>query len=231
MGLVIDFLAATIVTIKLYASWKSSRNPVIGDLALSFGSFIFMWLFMWVPTVMRPDSSVSIGAAQLVAHVFAYLGLAFFGRMVMSLIKPRYKNIYFSVIAFWGVILTIANTVYLALPKMVEFTPGFSITLMNPEGYFFWKIMPTIVVATWGLGGAYFLYKASRAKYERRQRIQSFILGIAFLALLAGGPLHMAVNTPWQYFALEIGFALAHLMVLWGVFYRGLVGPVNNSEI
>lgn len=228
LGLIIDFLASAIVAIKLYSNWKTSRNALVGDLALSFGSFIFMWFFMWVPAIMRPDNSVTVGTAVVVAHVFAYLGLAFFARMIMTLIAPKYKNFYFVAIAVWGAILTIANTVFFSLPKMAEFTNGFSVTLLNPEGFFFWKIMPTIVVATWGVGGVYFLFKSFKRKYERRQRIQSIILGIAFLALLAGGPLHMAVSTPSEYLALEIGFALAHFMVLWGVFYRGLAGPVST---
>ena len=227
-GLIIDFLAALIVTIKLYSSWKTNRSPVIGDLALSFGSFIFMWLFMWLPAVMRPDSSQAIGTAVVVAHSFAYLGLAFFGRMLMTLLAPKYKNVYFVAVALWGVILTVANIVFFSFPKLAEFTKGFSVTLLNPEGYFFWKIMPTIVVATWGLGGVYFLAKSLKRNFDSRQRIQSLILGIAFLALLAGGPLHMAVSTPSEYLALEIGFALAHFMVLWGVFYRGLPGPASD---
>lgn len=225
LGLLIDLLAASIVAIILYTKYKKHNDPNIGDLTFSFASFIFMWLFMAAPAMIRPDSPTSMGVGIVVGHAFAYLGLAFFGRMLARLIWPKMANIYFSIIAVWGSILTIANTAVFSFPQITEFTRGFSVTVINSEGYFFWNIMPSIVVITWGFGGIYFLSKYFQKKYEKRQRIQSLILGIAFLALFAGGPFHLIVKTPFQYLILESGFAIAHILVLWGVSYRGLQGP------
>lgn len=224
IGHIIDTLVVLFIALKLYSTYKKTGNKVTAYFSYHFFAFVFMWLFMWTTNVLAPHDPVVMGAGIVTAHAFAYLGLAFFAMIPMHFIKPSLKGAAFVTIAVIGTILTIGNLVQFSFPVLQDFG-RFAVTSLNQEGYLFGNLIPVPVVLTWVLGGIYFLYKAAKKQYEKRQRTQSLLLGIGFLALFVGGPIHLLVNTALQYFIIDIGFALAHILVLYAIYYKGLAGP------
>lgn len=229
IGHIIDTLVVFFIALKLYSTYRKTGNKVIGYFSYSFFSFVFMWLFMWTTNVMAPHDPAVMGAGIVVAHAFAYLGLAFFAMIPMYFIRPRYTSLAFVTIVMIGTILTIGNLVQFSYPVLLDFGK-FSVTKLNQEGYLFGNLIPVPVILSWVFGGIYFLYKSAKKIFSKPERVQSLLLGIGFLALFAGGPIHLLVKTALQYFIIDIGFAGAHILVLYAIYYKGLAGPAYAQK-
>lgn len=163
-------------------------------------------------------------------HMFLFLALAFTIMVPLQLYFPdrkKLKKVVFTFFLLFGAVITVIN---IFLPNNPVFDEKSGLTFFNADPIV-GRLIPIIVVLSWGPSAIIFIYKGIRSRSNRLVLIRSLLLGIGLLILLVFGPMHDLAKTTLQFFVADIFTMLGFLTIAAGIFYReASVEKITTTE-
>jgi hypothetical protein len=202
------------------AGGKASKQIVsLHRFFLYIGIFSLLMFLpnLWL-TFAPADFPLVMAIGYTVGHIFLFIAATEIGRLFVSMV-PRLVNWDKGVLTF-GIVVNIAATITTAVTMIFGVQPQYDyqehVILFNaatPVGIFIAGFMivtvlpPTILFLADGIRNS-------------AHRLRSFLLGIGFILMIAGGPLHDNATSASMYVAADILTIAAVILVAAGVLYR-----------
>ena len=150
-----------------------------------------------------------------IGHIFLYLSLAVFVRLLLSWAAPRLKNIGSAFFLLLGGATTVLNFL---LPSLPEFSHSTGVTLLNVAPLV-GKLVALNVALAWVPAGIYFIVKGVRSQ-EKNVRRRAILLGIGLLIATIGGPLHDISQQAIMFLIADIVVLAGIVILASGVMYK-----------
>jgi hypothetical protein len=221
VGALIMFGSWAVIGQKLKSSpgGGSVQSRLLQKFFFYFGLF---YVFIFAPYIVlttNPDAfPLAMAVGYVVSHVFMYIAFTYIIRLMFSMLprvasKSKYAVGFYSVLL---VVITAVNAITMIWGTRPEFDSQSNLTLFHAH---------PVVGAFIGLSGlltvlptAILMLVSSVTNPSARSR--AFLLGIGFIILTAGGPLHDVAKTETMYMLADI-ISIAGLLVLArGVTYK-----------
>ena len=221
--LLIDFL------ILLFFYYRLSKSK-IGDnnFFLYFKRFTLCFalfsITMAIPVILFSKSSYILGVGYIVGHAFMYIASAYLARIWLLVSRPSFNsNIVFVFYLLLGAITTVLN-VYL-----------FNYPVINESGIAIWNDQQLVVIFEVVILMSTFLPAAivfiGKSFKQPKQRKRLLLIGMSFLAIFLGGPLHDIAETVYFYLMADIITIIGLTLMFWGVMSSLRSSNINTRKI
>jgi glucose-6-phosphate-specific signal transduction histidine kinase len=165
---------------------------------------------MAIPIILFSKSSFIIGLGFVIGHMFLYTAYAYLVRIWLLITRPSFdsSNI-FRLYVVLGLAITILNVYYFNYP------------VINEHGIVLWNTQLPVAIAIAIMSMSSLLPAAItfiRESFKQpKQRKRFLLIGLSFLAIIIGGPLHDVANTVIIYLIADIITISGFLLMFWGV--------------
>ncbi|MDP2736976.1 MAG: hypothetical protein Q8O59_04340 [bacterium] len=208
-------LTHTVNGIVLVLIGLKLKKDLLGSTSADLAKKYFMYFFfsvgmfqlvMGLPHVVLYFNQAAFAPvitwAYIIGHMFLYLSLAFTVMVPLELAFPgkKIKNIYFSLIALFGLFITYINIIK---PNNPIYESKTGITLLNADPLV-GKLIPVIVLLSWGVSALIFLYNGIKSRHNRLAIVRSSVISLGFILLIVGGPMHDLARTSLQFLMADI---------------------------
>ena len=179
----------------------------------------------------RPEMFIPVfNLAYIIGHAFLYLGMAYFIYVPSyiyfenSKFAKKFTKIYFHLIVLGGIVITVINIINPLKNAYVDVESG--LTIFNVPDII-GKLIPLIVILSWGPAALLFLYKS--VKLKGVTRFKSLFLGIGLIVIIVGGPMHDVARVAGQYLLADILTLAGFFLLFFGVFMSPDHKQVNRD--
>jgi len=187
---------------------------------LSMATF---FLIMAIPNLLFPNDSYILGLGYIIGHIFLYVSYAFLIRVSLFILKPAYNSllIFFAYLVLAAAITTL-NVILFNYPVVLDngitafnaAAPiGIAITLISLV-----TLLPSSVL---------FIREAIRQPQQRRRFA---LIGISFLLIIIGGPMHDTATTASMYIVADAITTLGFLTMFFGVIFGSKSALTNRKR-
>ncbi|MDY6777431.1 MAG: hypothetical protein SVU32_02095 [Candidatus Nanohaloarchaea archaeon] len=203
MGSLVMAAASFLSFLALWRTYQEHEITTIHHLAMFFVYFGVFQLILGLPLFISGLEPLQVRAFALFAHIFLYIGLAYFGRIAVYIFRPKWEYHIFILNLLIG-----AAAMYMMLST--------------------WTRAPALIaVPTLGnlvlLGTVPFLYMG--VKQQGVDRIKMLAMAVGFLLIAIAGPLHNIASTAQMMGLVEAVTVSGVLVVVGGVYARHLARP------
>lgn len=209
IGHVIDF------SVLIYFYYRIRKSDVANNkfyfyferFTLSMSMF---FLIMALPNLFFPNDSVMLGLGYVIGHIFLYVSYAYLARIALFIFKPSFNSInIYRIYLLAAAAITALNIIFFNYPVV----QADGITAYNAAGPIGIAIT-AISILTLLPSAILFIREAFRQPQHMRRFIH---IGLSFLFIIVGGPLHDIATTSTMYIVADVVTTLGFLLMLLGV--------------
>lgn len=175
-------------------------------------SMSLFFVFMAVPNLFFTDNTLLLGWGYVIGHIFLYVSYAYLVRVSLLILKPSFESTnIFKAYLLAGAGITAVNILLFNYPVVLES----GITAFNADPIIGILIV-IISVLTLLPSAVLFIIKSIQQPQQRRRFA---FIGISFLLIIAGGPLHDLATTPAMYMLADAITTTGFVVMLLGVVF------------
>lgn len=175
-------------------------------------SMSLFFLLMALPNLLFTKDSFILGLGYVVGHLFLYISYAYLARVTLLILKPSFDSMnIFRAYLFAAVAITTLNVIYFNYPAVAA--DGITQFNVNP---LIGILIIVISVLTLLPSSILFLRESFRQPQQRRRFA---LIGVSFLFIIAGGPLHDIATTQVMYMTADVVTTIGFIIMFFGVIF------------
>ncbi|MCK5413558.1 MAG: hypothetical protein KAI57_04260 [Candidatus Pacebacteria bacterium] len=197
--------------LAIYKSWKKKNDNLLKYFAIFFLGYGVMHSLLAVGALFSVSNSFLAGICYVIAHFFLFTTTAFFLRLPLRTLFPKFEKPVFYVVLI-GALLSTAMII-----KEIPL-PFFDNGITN------WNVGENAMKAAITFSGitllalVIFFIIAAVKSTEKIYKVRSIVFALGIFVFLTGGPLHNAATNNFQYLLADVLTPVATLILLFGVY-------------
>ena len=195
----------------VYKSWKKKNDNLLKYFAIFFLGYGVMHFLLAVGALFSSFDHYVAGICYVRAHFFLFVTTAFFLRLPLRTLFPKFEKPVFYIVLIGALFST--SMIIKEIPL-----PFFDNGITN------WNIGENAMKAAITFSGitllalVIFFIIAAVKSTEKIYKVRSLVFALGIFVFLTGGPLHNAATNNFQYLLADILTPVATLILLFGVY-------------
>lgn len=220
--LIVNSLILSFFYVRLNKGGNNDNNFFVyfKRFTMFFGIFS---VIMAIPVILFSKSSLMLGLGYVIGHIFLYIACAYLARIWLLIAKPSYDSTnLFRIYLVLGLVITVLN-IYL-----------FNLPVINDNGIVLWDAQAPVAISIVMIlfsslfpAAIVFIRESFR---QPKQRKRYLLIGLSFLVIIVGGPLHDIAKTALAYLAADMVTIVGFLLMFWGVMSSVKSNVANDAK-
>lgn len=175
-------------------------------------SMSIFFLLMALPNLFLTENSFMLGLGYVIGHIFLYISYAYLIRVSLLILKPSFDSIkIFTFYLFLALIITLTNIYYFNYPVILkDGITAFNVSPLIGISIIFISMMTLLPSAILFIREAFM---------QPQQRTRFALIGISFILIIVGGPLHDVATAPATYMLADVVTTIGFITMLFGVIF------------
>lgn len=211
IGHFVDFIVLAFFYYRLRKS-KVANNKFFfyfERFTLSMGIF---FLLMAIPNLILTGNSFMLGLGYVIGHIFLYISYAYLIRVSLLILKPSFDSTkIFTSYLLLALIITLTNIYYFNYPVILK--DGITAFNVNP---LVGILIIFISMMTLLPSAVLFIREAFM---QPQQRTRFALIGVSFILIIIGGPMHDVATAPATYMLADVVTTIGFITMFFGVIF------------